>query len=96
MLLLFEPINKKSFEISLVYKDKIVNGFKFTPIINDSYANLRIDNTFSVFNSNNNILYLIYATKNKSIICYNLNKFIKINEIKNAHSEYITNFRHIF
>ena len=65
-----------------------------TDITKDSYALFGLDNTFCVFKSINDILYLIYTDINSSIISYNLIENIKINEIKNAHSEYITNFRH--
>ena len=54
-----------------------------------------MDNSFTVFKSINDILYLIYANKNKSIICFDLNEQKKIQELKNSHNEYITNFRHI-
>jgi len=60
----------------------------------DSYCNINLDNTFNVFKSINNILYLIYTNKNKSIISYNLIDNKKIIEIKNAHNEHITNFRY--
>ena len=60
----------------------------------DSYAYTTLDNTFSTFKSIDNILYLIYANQNKSIISYNLINNKKLNEIKNAHNNYITNFRH--
>jgi len=63
-------------------------------LIEDSYANNNLDNTFSVFKSINNILYLIFSNENRSIISYNLIDNKKINEIKNAHKEYIINFRH--
>ena len=63
-------------------------------LANDSFAYSGVDNTFTVFKSINNLLYLIYSNKNKSIICYNLINFRKVNEIKNAHNSYITNFRH--
>ena len=63
-------------------------------IINDSYAIGGLDNTFSVFKSINNILYLIYANRNKSIISYDLINNKIITKIKNAHNEFITNFRH--
>ena len=53
-----------------------------------------LDNSFTVFKSINEILYLIYANENKSIICFNLIENKKINEIKNAHEQYITNFRY--
>ena len=61
---------------------------------NDSYAALKLDNSFTVIKSNNNLLYLIYSNENKSIISYNLIENQKLNEIKNAHDNYITNFRH--
>ena len=65
-------------------------------IIDDSYANTALDNAFCVFNSYNDILYIVYANHSKSIIFYNLldNKVIK--EIKNAHEKHITNFKHYF
>ena len=96
MILLFEPDNKKNFEIKLLSNKRNIYNFRPNPIIYDSYSDLKIDNTYSVFKSNNNIIYLLYSTKNKSIISYNLNIFKKLNEIKNAHSEYITNFRHTY
>jgi len=63
-------------------------------ISKDSYVDFILDNTFVVFKSINDILYLIYSNKKKSIICYDLNEKRKINELKNYHKEYITNFRH--
>ena len=63
-------------------------------ITQDSYSYFYLDNTFTVFNSVNNILYLIYSTRNRAIISYNLIENKKINEIKNAHKELIINFRH--
>ena len=62
--------------------------------INDSYAYDYLDNTFITFNSINNQLFLIYATENKSIIVFDIIKNQKINEIKNAHNFFITNFRY--
>lgn len=49
---------------------------------------------FCIFNSIENILYLIYVTENKSIIFYNLLKNNKINEIKKAHKFDITTMLH--
>ena len=65
-----------------------------TDITKDSYALLGLDNTFCVFKSINDILYLIYTNIDCSIISYNLIENKKINEIKNAHTEDITNFRY--
>ena len=73
---------------------KNTNFLFFKDIINDSYAFSALDNTISVFKSIDDILLLIYSNKNKSIIIYNLINLQKINEIKNAHDEYIINFRH--
>ena len=63
-------------------------------IVNDSYSHYRLVDTFTVFNSINNILYLIYSNENNSIISYNLIDNKKINIIKNAHDKYICNFRY--
>ena len=46
------------------------------------------------FKSINDILYFIYTNENRSIIAYNLIDNKKINEIKKAHDESITNFRY--
>ena len=63
-------------------------------ITDNSYGCFDLDNTFTVFMSINKIIYLVYSTKYKSIICYDLNNFKKIVEIKNHHKKYITNIRH--
>ena len=65
-------------------------------LIDDSNCLYWLDNTFTSFKSINNILYIIYSNKNKSIISYNLINNKKICEIKEAHNEQITNFRHYF
>jgi len=62
----------------------------------DSYSNINLDNTFYVLKASDNILYLIYATENKFIIFYNLAKEQKVNEIQNAHENFITNFRYYY
>jgi WD40 repeat protein len=66
----------------------------FKDVTKDSFSYFYLDNTFTVFNSVNNILYLVYATKDKSIISYNLIEDKKIIEIKNAHKELVVNFRY--
>ena len=65
-------------------------------ITKDSYSDYIYDNSFTVFKSINNIYYLIYATKNKSIISYNLNLEKKATEIKKAHEKYITSFKYYY
>ena len=61
---------------------------------NNAYIYELLDNSFCVFNSINDILYLIYSNKKKSILFYNLIDNKIISEIKNAHSKAISNFRH--
>jgi len=66
-------------------------------ITEDSYASHFLDNTFCVFKSLiNEELYLVYSTKIISIICFNIINNKKINQIKNAHEKYISNFRYYF
>ena len=88
-------LNKEIIELKKYHKIKKPKNIKLiSNVIGDSYAYSNIDNTFAVFNSINNILYLIYSDINRSMISYDLNNKRKINEIKNIHNEYITNFRH--
>jgi len=73
------------------------NKFKLlTELTKNSYCSNSANNTFLIFNCSNNIFYLIYATSNISIISYNLITQKIMTEIKNAHENNITNFRHIF
>ena len=65
-------------------------------ITKDSYSCTNLDNTYNIFKSLNNKLYLIYTNENKSLICYDLNEQAIIKELKNYHNEYITNIRHYF
>lgn len=60
----------------------------------DSFCYCHLGNTFCIFQSINNALNLIYTGENKAIIIYDLNDNKKLNEIKNAHKEYITDFKH--
>ena len=64
-------------------------------ITKDSFSYFYLDNTFIVFTSFQNIFTLIYATKEKSIVSFDICNNNKINEIKGAHKELITNLRHI-
>ena len=87
-------MNNKNYVLDKIKKDKNSIDLNYKDITKDSYSYYKLDNSFIVFKSINNILYLIYATQNISIILYNLIDNKKINEIKNAHKTYITNFRH--
>jgi len=63
-------------------------------ITNDSFPDACLDNIFCIFKSINDIYYIVYTNKNRSIISLNLGNNNKINEIKNAHEETIRNFRY--
>ncbi len=60
----------------------------------DSYALMGLDNSICIFKSINEILYLIFSDINLSIICFDLKDDKKIIEIRNAHNNDITNYRH--
>ena len=80
----------------------ISNYFNLNPkniqFLNDlttnSYTEYPFDNSFIIFKSVNDILLIIFASQNKSIILHNLVNNKIINEIKNAHEYYVTNFRY--
>jgi hypothetical protein len=46
----------------------------YSIIADDSFVKNDLDNTFTVFKSIDGILSLIYADKNNSIICYDINE----------------------
>ena len=68
-------------------------------IISDSYCPIEIDNSFIVFesdNNNNKNIFIAYGTKNKSIICYNLLSKKLETEIPKAHDEYISSLYYCY
>ena len=80
-------MNNKYNPINIIFENNLSN---------DSLSKYWLVDTFCVFNSTNNIIYLIYTTRKKSLIAYNILSNQIINEIKKAHDEYITNFRYYF
>ena len=82
--------SKKLFEVEPTSLNSVYN------LIKDSYNIDYLDNTFVLYNSKNECLCLVYATEHKSIKCYSFGHQKIIKEIKNAHDDYITNFRHCF
>ena len=79
-----ENLNKNKINKELSEsKEDFLNNFSI-----DSFCYCHLGNTFCVFKSSNNGLYLIYSGENKAIISFDLNDNKKINEIKNAHNEY--------
>ena len=90
--------NEKSLKINNDYISSPSTIHFFKNIVEDSYSSEGINifsDTFTLFNSLDNIFYLIYSNKNRSIILFDLINSQKVNEIKNAHSNDITNFKYI-
>ena len=96
-------ITKNKKENNSNQKTKIIKVKKTHPeritylkdVTKDSFSYFYLDNTFIVFTSFQNIFTLIYSTKEKSIVSFDLINYKKINEIKGAHNELITNIRYI-
>ena len=78
----------------LTLDSNIENITLLDDLTKDSFAEILLDNTFAVFKSTNELIYLIYTTKDKSIISYSIIENKKINEIIKAHENYITNIRY--
>jgi len=85
-------------EENLDKKDSVnLDKIKFlSNITKDSYNHWCSDNSFIVFKSVDNIIYIIYSNEFKSIICFNLEESKKTCEIRNAHAEYINSFNHFY
>ena len=75
--------NKTPMNIKLLYS-----------IEEKGYADYGLDNSFAVFNSFNDVLYLVYSTKKKSMICYDIKNQTLLSEVKNCHLGYITVLKH--
>ena len=60
----------------------------------DSFATYSYEDSFTVFRSINNILQLIYATKDRSIISYDLSNKSVLHKLFNCHNNFITSFKH--
>ena len=93
-----EENNKLKTEINKLKKyhdDKNPKNFQLLSNLSyDSYADDNSDNSFTAFTSIRNLLYIIYSNKANSIISYNLNSLKIHTVINNAHSTFITHFRH--
>ncbi len=94
----FNKINKKDLKVKdldkIEYNSNPLEIEYLFDLIKDSDSKNYIHNTFCVFNSINNIFYLIYISEGNSIISYDLIYIKKINEIKNAHKQNIREIRH--
>lgn len=63
-------------------------------ITDNSYSISYSDGIFLAFKSVDNIYYLVYTTKDISIVTYNLEDNCIMSTISNAHDEQISNFSH--
>ena len=91
---MMEEKKEINFEDDFISNPKNIQIFKDLKV-DDAYNIELLDNTFWVFKSITEILYLIYANRKNSIICYNLINDQIINEIKNPHdNQEIINFRY--
>ena len=94
-----QKLNKKNVIDPIIYNNKnedmFSNNIELKTIINlKSYTRNPKENTFFLFNSIDNILNLVYGTKELSIICFNINDNKKEIEIKKAHDDDIIGFNH--
>ena len=92
-------IYEKEININLVFNNLIPD--EINSLINityDAFSYYNYDNSFIIFTTIEILLYLVYATQEKSIKCFNILDNEQIIEIKNAEedSKYITNFRHFY
>ena len=91
--------NETNFNINLQFNNLIpddINTLK--NIIYDSYTHYNYHNSFEVFTTINNELFLVYSTKEKYIKCFNLidNAVIMIIKESERNIVFITNFRHFY
>lgn len=98
IILSLTNLKEKEIQIQLIYDYNPNNLILFSKLTKDSFCSSPIENTFIIFNSiiQNNIIYLIYSTKEKSIKCINLMENKIMIEIKNAHNKFITSFKHCY
>ena len=82
--------------LNLKKNNTIIKKTNIKSLTKDAYNHLNLNNSFIVFNSINNILYLVYTNQKISIIFFNLIKEQKICEIKNTHLKYINSFKHYY
>ena len=98
-----EKINLEKESKKLKNDLKIENQNLFSDNINlkriiniQSFTRNPKEKSFTLFNSIDNILTLVYSTKKFSIISYNISNNQIMSEIKNAHNDDIIAFNHFF
>ena len=89
---------------NIIQNDKLNNNARIVSVSIDflfeAEYNINCSDTFSqpliFFKSIYDKLFLIFSNSKNSIIAYNINENILITEIKNAHYNSITYFKHFF
>ena len=90
-----EIIKLKKYKLDNDNDNMIPNNIKLLYSIKEkSYADYGLDNTFAVFKSLNDNLFLVYSTIKISIILYDLKNQNLLTELKNCHNDFITGIRH--
>ena len=85
--------NNKSQSIINDKKDPKTLHFKKDLIINDAYSSLA-DNTSLIIKTLDDLFLIIYPTKDRTLICYDIINNKKVNEVRNAHDNPITGLRY--
>ena len=99
MLKIFLLIYEEEIPINIPFDNLIPDEVNsFINLTYDSFSYYNYDNSFIIFITITNELYLVYATEAKTIKCFNLLDKKPIIEIKdsNENIKYITNFRHFY
>lgn len=65
-------------------------------LCNNSYNDIALDYTFTVFNSKENIAHLVYATNDYQLIFLDLTEMKLLKKIEKAHSRFISNIHHFY
>lgn len=94
-----EEINEIKRNNSLDNKEtfKTPKNIKFSSdLIKNSFAGYSYEDSFIVFKSIDDIHQIVYATKEKSIISYDLNNKKELFRKYKVHKNFITNFKYIY
>ena len=93
-------MNNRKIDINIENKNNYNIGpnskLNYFDIIEDSYCPTDVENTFTIFYSFNNMIYLVYTTKSNSINFYNLLEEKIEKKINISHSSNIINLRYCY
>ena len=88
-------LKKEAKNMKIMQNNQIPKDIQYqNDVATDSFAGFSYEDSFTVFKSINNILELVYATKDKSIFVYDLNNTKFLHKLYKTHNNYITSFRH--